>query len=131
MMDLAILILRLGLGVMFMGHGAQKVFGMFGGSGIQGFSKFLETLKIVPAIPWAYAAAYLELLGGLCLILGFFTRITAILLLILIATAAVKVHLAKGFFLQTGGFEYTFIIACVCIALILLGGGKFSLIKKF
>ncbi|MDD4939821.1 MAG: DoxX family protein [Candidatus Omnitrophica bacterium] len=130
MTDLAILILRLGLGIMFMAHGAQKAFGMFGGPGIPGFSQFLESLKILPAVPLAYMAASVELLGGLCLILGFYTKIAAALLLVLIATAALKVHAGKGFFLQAGGFEYTFIIACVCLALIMSGAGRYGIIKN-
>jgi putative oxidoreductase len=130
-MDWAILVLRLGLGVMFAAHGLQKVFGLLGGPGIQGFSQMLSGLGFAPAIFWAYVAACVELVGGLCLVLGMFVRTSSLLLLILIVVAALKVHVAKGFFLSNGGFEYTFIIACVCIALMMLGAGKFGIIKKF
>jgi len=130
MIDAGILVLRLGLGVMFMGHGLQKAFGMFGGPGVAGFAQFLGTLGFVPAQLWAYVAAYTELICGICLVLGVATRISSCLLLVLISVAAFKVHLSKGFFLQSGGFEYTFIIAAVCIALMLLGPGKFGLSQK-
>jgi putative oxidoreductase len=129
MMDWGILALRLGIGVMFAAHGLQKAFGFFGGPGINGFSKMLAGLGFAPAVFWAYLAAYVELLGGALLILGVFSRASAALLLVLIVTAAAKVHLGKGFFLANGGFEYTFVIACACLALILLGPGKYSIFE--
>ncbi|MDD5561781.1 MAG: DoxX family protein [Candidatus Omnitrophica bacterium] len=130
MLNWGILVLRLGLGIMFMAHGMQKAFGLFGGPGIKGFSGMLSGLGFVPATFWAYVAAYTELLGGVLLIIGLQVRPAAALLLILIVTAAIKVHLGKGFFLSSGGFEYTFIIATACLALILLGPGKFSILNK-
>lgn len=129
-MDLASLILRLSLGIMFAGHGLQKAFGAFGGPGIGGFSGMLSKLGFAPALFWAYLASCTELIGGLFLILGIFVRSAALALLILITVAAVKVHLPNGFFLP-GGFEYTFIIFSVCLALIIMGGGKFAITKKF
>lgn len=131
MIDLASLILRLGLGIMFLAHGLQKVFGLFGGPGMDGFSKMLAGLGFSPAAFWAYLAAYVELLGGLALITGLSTRISSLLLLILIVVATVKVHLAKGFFLSNGGFEYNLIIASVCLALMIMGTGKYGINKKF
>ncbi|MFH1457979.1 MAG: DoxX family protein [Candidatus Omnitrophota bacterium] len=131
MVDLASLILRLGLGFMFLAHGLQKAFGLFKGSGITGFSRMLAGLGFNPSLFWAYLAAYVELLGGLALITGLSTRISSLLLLILILIAAAKVHLAKGFFMAGGGFEYNFIIACVCLALMIMGTGKYGLNKKF
>jgi putative oxidoreductase len=129
MMDLASLILRVGLGVMFLAHGLQKVFGLFGGPGIEGFSRMLTGLGFKPALFWAYLAAYVELLGGLSLIAGLSTRISSLLLLILMVVATLKVHISKGFFMSTGGFEYNLI--SVCIALMILGTGKFGITKKF
>lgn len=128
-MNLAILVLRLALGFMFVAHGLQKAFGLFGGPGIGGFFEMLSGLGFKPAVFWAYLAAYTELVGGVFLVAGLFTRGAAAALLILIVVAAFKVHLGKGFFLSAGGFEYTFIIAAVCIALIITGPGKFSVMK--
>ncbi|MDD5237366.1 MAG: DoxX family protein [Candidatus Omnitrophica bacterium] len=127
MKDWASLILRICLGIVFVGHGLQKAFGLFGGPGINGFSEALLTMGFKPAVFWAYLAAYVELIGGLLLLLGIFTRAAAALILILMVVAALKVHIAKGFFLQSGGFEYTFVIACVCLALILMGPGRFAI----
>lgn len=130
-MDLASLILRLSLGIMFTAHGLQKALGIFGGPGIEGFSAMLSKLGFAPALFWAYLAAYTELIGGLFLILGIFVRSSALSLLILISVAALRVHIPKGFFLSAGGFEYTLIIFSVCLALIIIGGGKFATTRKF
>jgi len=130
-MDFAVLILRIALGTMFMAHGLQKAFGLLGGPGIEKFSGMLSGLGFHPALYWAYLAAYTELIAGLFVVLGLFTRASSLALLILITVAAVKVHLAKGFFLSSGGFEYNYIIAAVCLALILSGPGKFALNSKF
>jgi putative oxidoreductase len=129
MADIAILVLRLALGFMFAAHGLQKAFGLFGGPGIGGFSEMLVGLGFKPSLFWAYLAAYAELVGGILLAVGFLTRGAAFVLLVLILVAVFKVHLSKGFFLSQGGFEYTFIIFSVCLALILLGPGKFTIFK--
>ena len=131
MVDLAILALRVGLGIMFVSHGLQKAFGLFGGPGVRGFSEMLSGLGFSYPLVWAYIAAYTEVIGGAFLILGLFTRGAAVLLLVLMAVAMIKVHIPKGFFLSQGGFEYAFIIASVCVALILLGPGKFSITNRF
>lgn len=131
MIDLALLVLRLGLGIMFVAHGLQAAFGMFAGPGIKGFSGFLAGMGFSPAIAWAYVGAYTELIGGLFVVLGILPRISALLLLVFIVVAAYKVHLSKGFFMQSGGFEYNLIISCICVALIICGAGKFSMLNKF
>ena len=111
-MDWAILILRLGLGIIFTAHGLQKVLGLFGGSGITGFSKMLGGLGFLPVLFWAYLAAYVELIAGLSVIAGLFVRTASFLLLVVMAVAVLKVHLKKGFFLAVlfnvfcVGFEY-------------------------
>ena len=130
-MSWASLVLRTVLGIMFMAHGSQKAFGMLGGPGIKGFSQMLAGLGFSPAVFWAYVVAYLELIGGLFLILGVFMRSSAILLLTMIIVAIVKVHLPNGFFMSQGGFEYTLIIAASLIALLIIGPGKFSILRKF
>ncbi|MCX5668932.1 MAG: DoxX family protein [Candidatus Omnitrophica bacterium] len=127
MLNWGILVLRLGIGIMFMAHGLQMTLGLFGGPGVKGFSGMLSNLGFFPALFWSYVASYTVLIGGLLLIIGVQTRPAATLLFIFILTAGIKVHLSKGFFLSNGGIEYTFVIAAACLALVLLGAGKFSI----
>ena len=122
--------LRIGVGMLFVAHGLQKTFGLFGGAGIEGFSKFLSGLGFAPSIFWAYVAGYTELLGGLCILAGAYTKIASSLLCILMVVATLKVHLAKGFFMGQGGFEYNFLILCSLVSLFITGPGKYSIIKK-
>jgi len=131
MRNWATLPLRLGLGIMFLAHGLQIAFGMFGGSGITRFSEMLSSLGFAPATAFAYLVAYIELLGGLFLIAGLFTRISSALLLIVMLVAIFKVHFTNGFFAMSGGYEYNFIIICVCISLLISGPGHISINKKF
>lgn len=131
MNDSASLILRLGLGIMFLAHGLQLAFGLFGGPGVLGFSKMLENINIVPALFFSYLAGYSCLIGGLCLIVGFCTRLAIIPLMVFMLVAMFKVHLEKGFYLANGGFEYTFVVIFSLIALFLLGSGQYGITKKF
>lgn len=129
-MTIASLVLRLGLGIMFVAHGLQMVFGMFKGPGVAGFSKMLSDMPLLPPLVWSYMASYTCLVGGACLILGLFTRIAIIPLFIFMAVAAVKVHLKNGFFMMNGGYEYNFIILSALIALFILGAGKIGITEK-
>ncbi len=130
MADLAILVLRLGIGIMFSAHGLQKTFGMFGGPGIAGVTKMVAGMGFTPAAAWAYALAYTELIGGLLLIVGLGVRVSSFLLLAVMSVAIFKIHGAHGFFSMQGGFEYPFVIASVCLALLLTGGGKYGMNNK-
>lgn len=130
LINAAILILRIAIGVIFLAHGMQKLFGLFGGSGISGFAGMLNSLGFASPLFWARVAATAEGLGGLFLLLGIFPRMGAGLIAIVMLVAIVKVHGAKGFFMMQGGFEYQFLILMTCITLMLTGAGKFSLFNK-
>lgn len=131
MIDLAILVLRVCLGIVFVAHGAQVAFGIFSGPGINGFAQMLGGMGFKPAVFWAYLSAYTELIGGLCLVFGIFTRLAAFSILTFMLVAVLKVHWTKGFFIQSGGYEYNFVLICICLALMITGSGKFGLTKKF
>jgi putative oxidoreductase len=118
--------LRLTLGLIFIGHGAQKVFGAFGGPGWAKITAFPTPFAFMrPSWLWMGAAAVSELLGGVLVLTGLLTRVGAFLILCVMLTAMIGVHLKGGFFLPTG-MEYTVALAGVCLALLIAGGGYAS-----
>jgi putative oxidoreductase len=119
--------LRLALGLVFIGHGAQKVFGAWGGPGWAKFISFPTPFSFMrPSWLWMAAAALSELLGGVLVLLGLLTRLGAFLILCVMLTAIFGVLWTKGFFLPEG-FEYPFALVGVCVALLIAGGGRASL----
>jgi putative oxidoreductase len=128
----ATVILRLGLGVVFFAHGAQKMLGWFGGPGFAGTMGAFTNYMHIPA-PLAFLAICAEFFGGLGLIFGFLTRIAAagITVNMLVATAALHRHF--GFFMNwTGsqkgeGFEYHLLVIAITTFLLVRGAGAFSL----
>ena len=118
--------LRLTLGLIFIGHGAQKVFGAFGGPGWAKMTSFPAPFPFMrPSWLWMGAAALSELIGGILVLLGLLTRVGAFLILCVMLTAMLGVHLKGGFFLPSG-IEYTVALAGVCLALLIAGGGQAS-----
>jgi len=133
--DLAVFILRVMLGIAFLPHGAQKVLGWFGGHGFNAtMSSFVDKMHI-PYI-FALLAILAESLGAVALITGFLTRIAAFGMAAVMAVAIYMVHGHNGFFMnwsgaQKGeGFEYHFLVLAIAIALMIKGGGSFSIDRK-
>ena len=126
-MSIGLLILRLVVGLTLAAHGAQKLFGWFGGYGIAGTGQFLEQLGFRPGRVQAAAAGLAELLGGLFLAAGFLTPGAAAAVVAVMLVAAVSVHLKSGFFAQGGGYEYAFVLAGAAAALAFTGPGAISL----
>jgi len=124
--DLGLLALRLVLGLVFLGHGAQKAFGAFGGPGLAGASGFMASLGLRPARFWAAVAAFGELLGGALVLLGLFTPVGAALIVATMAVAIAKVHGPKGFFIQNGGYEYNLVLLVAALTLAATGAGAYS-----
>ena len=118
--------LRIALGVIFLAHGSQKLFGWFGGKGLIGTAGFFAgKLGLDPGMFWAFLAGLGEFGGGLLLLLGLFTRFGALLIALVMLVALFKVHWG-AFFIPTGT-EYAFSLFCSALALLIAGGGKFSL----
>jgi putative oxidoreductase len=124
--DLGLLAIRLILGVVFLYHGSQKLFGAFGGPGLSGFSGFLTSLGVPAPGVNAVLAASAEFLGGAAILLGLFTRLAAIPLVVTMAVAILTVH-SKGFDASTGGMEYPLTLLVVALGLALTGAGGHSL----
>ena len=129
--DTVSLVLRLFLGVVFFPHGMQKLFGWFGGYGFSGTMGFFTGTLGIPAV-FAVLAILAEGLGSLGLLTGFLTRIAALGITITMTVAMLMVHLKNGFFMnwtgkQSGeGFEFHLLAIAIGIALIIRGGGKWS-----
>ena len=126
-MAIGILILRLVVGLTLAAHGVQKLFGWFGGYGLDGTGQFLEQLGFFPGKRNAFMAGLTEALGGLLLALGLFTPVGAVLVLSVMIVAGVSGHINKGFFIQNGGYEYTFVLGLAAISVAFTGAGPLSL----
>jgi putative oxidoreductase len=122
-----ILILRLVIGLTVAAHGAQKVFGWWGGPGMKGWTGAMNHMRIRPATPWAWSSALAELLGGLGLALGFLNPLPSFAIAGSMLVAIALVHLPKGFFNSKGGFEFNLAILAAVAAIALIGPGAYSL----
>ena len=121
---LAVLMLRLLLGFVFVMHGSQKLLGAFGGGGIAGFAGMLAKSGIEPHIPLAWVVGITEFVGGICVFFGFLTRFWAAGLAIDMAVALFKVHLANGFFISKNGFEFVLTLGVLALAVVFMGPGS-------
>jgi putative oxidoreductase len=126
-MSLGLLVLRLVVGLLFVGHGAQKLFGSFGGHGVDGTGGFFESLGLRPGRTMALAAGLSELVGGALLALGLATPLAALLIVSTMITAIWTVHFAKGLWNTEGGYEFNLVLAAVAFALVATGPGRWSL----
>jgi putative oxidoreductase len=126
-MDPALLVLRLVVGLAFAAHGAQKLFGAFGGHGIDGTAGFFEQIGLRPGKAHAWAAGGTEFLGGLAIALGLLTPIPAAALIAVMTAAVITVHLKNGFFNTEQGFEYNLVLVAALFALTGIGAGGWSL----
>ena len=123
---------RVILGCVFLPHGAQKLFGWFGGFG---FTNTMTYFTQTAGLPWIIAFLIImgESLGSLGLIVGFFTRLSALGLICIMVGAIITVHIPNGFFMnwfgkQAGeGFEFHLLVIGICIPLLIRGGGKYSM----
>ena len=126
-MSVGLLIVRLAVGLTLAAHGAQKLFGWFGGYGIAGTGQFLEQLGFRPGRLHATQAGIVEVVGGLFLAVGLLTPAAAAAVVAVMLVAAVSVHVKGGFFLQGGGYEYTLVLGAAALALAFTGPGAISL----
>jgi putative oxidoreductase len=126
-MALALLIIRLVLGFTMMAHGAQKLFGWFGGYGPKGTGGWMESLGIKPGVLMAVLAGLAEFGGGLLVAAGLFTPIGAALLIVTMIVAIASVHAKNGFWSTAGGYEYNLLLIAVSVGLMLSGAGAYSL----
>jgi putative oxidoreductase len=127
MTALGLLILRLGIGLILAAHGAQKLFGVWGGPGMTKWAQSVQRLRIRPATPWAWVAALSEFGGGLLLGLGLLSPIGSLAIIGAMLVAIATVHLSKGFWASKGGFEFNLSLIVGAAALAFTGPGRYSL----
>jgi putative oxidoreductase len=121
-------LVRVTTGLLLIPHGAQKLFGLFGGYGLVATGQYFETqLGLSPGIAFAGLAGFIEFFGGLALVLGLLTRPAALGVFAVMAVAVVGVHLPNGFFWTSGGVEYPLMWALLSVAILFRGGGAYSL----
>ena len=126
-MNLALLALRLAVGLGFAAHGSQKLFGSFGGGGIDGTAGFFDQIGLKPGKVHAWAAGATEFFGGLLIAFGLLTPIAAAGLIGVMTAAVLSVHLKNGFFNTNQGYEYNLVLAAALFALAGIGAGQWSL----
>lgn len=126
-MDVGVLILRIVVGLLFVGHGTQKLLGWFGGKGLAGHTARMDRLGIHPARFWAWVNALGEFLGGLAFTIGLLTPLAAAALIGSMLVAIAKVHWPKGLWNANGGVEWPLVLATVAFVVGLTGPGLYSL----
>ncbi len=128
-MDIGLLLLRLTVGLTLAAHGTQKLFGWFGGPGLDATGQFFAMIGF--GRRHALMAGLVETGGGFLLALGLFTPVAAALLFSVMLVAAISVHVKKGFFIISGGYEYTLVLGVAALTLAFTGPGSLSLDARF
>ena len=123
--SVALPLLRAGLGLILMVHGSQKLFGMFGGMGINANAALFDRLGYHPGMFWGTLVGCTEVIGGALLVIGLFTRAAA-LAIVIFMIFSIHFTSAKGFFWTAGGMEYSILILLVALAFVIRGGGTYS-----
>jgi putative oxidoreductase len=126
-MNIGLLVLRIIVGLYFVGHGAQKLFGVAGGYGLNGTGQFFESMGLRPGRLNAFAAGAAELTAGVLLALGLLTPLAAALIIGVMIVAIVTVHLSKGPWTADGGYELNLVFIAVAFAVAGVGAGDWSL----
>lgn len=124
--SLSPLALRLSAGIIFAAHGAQKLFGWFGGYGLEGTGQWMASIGLEPGYWMALLAGSAEFFGGLALILGVLTRPAALALAGTMVVAIVSVHLPNGLFMSNNGYEFGLSLLAISVSLVFSGAGRFA-----
>lgn len=123
--SLALPVLRAGLGLILMAHGCQKLFGMFGGMGLNANAALFDRLGYHPGMFWGTLVGCTETIGGALLVIGLFTR-PAALSVVIFMIFSIQFTSAKGFFWLQGGMEYSILILLAALVFLIRGGGEYS-----
>ncbi|BFH63727.1 DoxX family protein [Paenibacillus azoreducens] len=122
-----LLIIRLIVGLTFVGHGAQKLFGWFGGYGIKGTAGWFESIHVKPGVLAAIVIGLFEFAGGLLFAAGVLTPLAAAMIAVTMIGAIVTVHGKNGFWATQNGYEFNLILLAVVVGVALTGPGAYHL----
>lgn len=125
--EIFLTLLRILIGALFIGHGAQKLFGWFGGPGMEGHTGFMRSLGLQPASLWAWFSALGEFVGGLLLVLGLLTPVGAAAIIASMLMAIIKVHWQNGLWNTEGGFEFNLVLIANALLIGFAGPGLYAL----
>jgi putative oxidoreductase len=125
--SLSQLALRIPVGIIFAAHGGQKLFGWFGGYGLEGTGQWMASIGINPGYLMAMLAGSAEFFGGLALILGLLVRPAAAVLAFTMGVAIFAVHIGNGLFMSNNGYEFGLALLAASVALAISGAGRGSL----
>ncbi|MBU3016463.1 DoxX family protein [Paraglaciecola agarilytica] len=124
---LSALALRIPVGIIFIAHGAQKLFGAFGGYGLEGTGQWMASIGLEPGYTLAFLAGSAEFFGGIALLVGLLTRPAAVVLAITMLVAIFSVHISNGLFMANNGYEYALALLAASVSLMFSGAGKLSI----
>ncbi|KAB7704385.1 DoxX family membrane protein [Bacillus aerolatus] len=127
MIDAGLLLIRLVIGLAFVGHGAQKLFGWFGGYGLKGTGGWFESIGMKPGVTMALLAGLAEFVGGALFALGLFTPFAGMIIAGTMLMAIVKVHGPNGFWSTQNGYEYNLVLLAVAIGIAMTGPGRYAI----
>lgn len=119
-------VLRIIVGIIFIAHGSQKLFGAFGGYGLEGTGQFMESLGLTPGYLMALLSGSAEFFGGLALLIGLLVRPAAVVLILLLVVAIFSVHIGNGLFMANNGYEFALALLGGSIAVLIEGAGRLS-----
>jgi putative oxidoreductase len=119
--------LRIPVGIIFLAHGAQKLFGAFGGHGLEGTGQWMASIGINPGYLMALLAGSAEFFGGIALILGLLVRPAAAVLAFTMVVAIFAVHIGNGLFMSNNGYEFGLALLAASVSLVISGGGGASI----
>ncbi|WP_407316148.1 DoxX family protein [Pseudomonas sp. nanlin1] len=120
-------LVRLCVGIIFMAHGSQKLFGLFGGYGLSGTAQWMESIGLAPGLLMALLSGSAEFFGGLALVIGLLVRPAAAALAATLVVAIATVHLHNGLFMANNGYEFALALLGGALAVLVEGAGRWSL----
>ncbi|WP_282022802.1 DoxX family protein [Priestia flexa] len=127
MISIGLLLIRLVIGLSFMAHGAQKLFGWFGGHGLKGTGGRFESIGMKPGARMALIAGLSELVGGALFAVGFLTPLAALMIAGTMLIAIIKVHGPNGYWSTQNGYEYNLTLLVVAISIAIIGPGYYAI----